>query len=310
MSAAHYWEVIVLAEKVALIDTTTRDGSQSNWAAGMPVGMMDAVLEDIAQSGYRSLDVPMMPLQFKKIIRDLKEDPWEMVRMFGKKAPNITKGSMMPTALRAFSTGGNNREAVKLYIRLIVEMGALNRIQALNHSSSTNAGSAWFIEYIKSLGLELAYAICYYVGTDRHTDEFYAKKTREAVATGADTIYLKDAGGLLDAQSGERIFSVIKENANGLPLEIHSHCTAGMADAAYAAAMRTGCRAFHVGIPPLADGTAQPSVFNTVRNARALGFEVDLDIERIKSVSDRMYLMAKEEGLPADFGPTPYNAAQ
>ena len=36
-----------MGKVINMIDTTTRDGSQSNWAAGMPVGMMDAVLEDV-----------------------------------------------------------------------------------------------------------------------------------------------------------------------------------------------------------------------------------------------------------------------
>ena len=74
-----------MAKVLNFIDTTTRDGSQSNWAAGMPVGMMEAVLEDIDKAGFRSLCVPLMQLQFKKVIRDLKEDPWEMVRMFAEK---------------------------------------------------------------------------------------------------------------------------------------------------------------------------------------------------------------------------------
>ena len=299
-----------MGEKVNFIDTTTRDGSQSNWAAGMPVGMMDAVLEDIDKIGFTHLDCPFMPLQFKKITRDLKEDPWEMIKMFGKKAPNTIKGSMMPNALRAFDTGGNNREAVKLYTKLLVDYGALNRIQTLNHSNSTRPGSNWFTDHCKSMGVVFAYAVCYYMGTNRHTDEFFARKTREGAASDPEAIYLKDAGGLLDVESVRRVFTIMKENAGDIPLEIHGHCTTGLADAVYVEAMKQGCRTFHVGIPPLADGTAQPDLFNTVENALALGFEVDLDMERARSVAKRLRLMAKEEGLPDYYEHTRYKVAQ
>ncbi|MCL1805411.1 MAG: hypothetical protein FWG28_05360 [Clostridiales bacterium] len=300
-----------MSETVHFIDTTTRDGSQSNWAAGMPVGMMDAVMEDLDKVGYRALDIPYMPLQFKKIVRDLKEDPWEMIKMIGKKAPNTVKGSMLGPGLRVFDTGGNNREATTLFLKLLAEYGVLQRVQLMSNINNASPTWKWFIDLTRKLGAEIVYGVCYYIGTTRHTDELYARKTREAVELGADVIYLKDAGGLLDVESVRRVMGIMRENANGIPLEIHSHCTAGMADAVYAEAVKQGCRGFHTGIPPLAEGTAQPTIANTAENMRALGFDIGgVDIERAESISKRMYRMAKEEGLPTDFGPTRYQVAQ
>jgi len=126
---------------------------------------------------------------------------------------------------------------------------------------------------------------------------------------GADVMYLKDAGGLLDIDNVRRVYTIMKENSGGLPTEIHSHCTTGLADAVYVEAMRLGCDGFHTAIPPLSEGTAQPSVFNVAENAKALGFEVNLDIERLERVSGRLCAMAKEAGLPA-FGPTRYKISQ
>jgi len=279
----------------------------------MPAGMMDVVMEDIDKAGFRCLDVPIMPLQFKKIVRDLKEDPWEMVKMIGKKAPRTIKGTMLGGGLRVFDTGGNNREATELFYNMLIEMGALQRVQTLSVASPVgpiDSPGNWFTRWCQQKGLETAHAVCYYMGTTRHTDEWYARVTKSAVDAGMDIIYLKDAGGLLDVESVRRVFQIIKENAPGKTLEIHSHCTAGMADVVYAEAMKMGCNGFHVGIPPMAEGTAQPTVFNTVENAKALGFEPNIDVERLESVAKRMYRMAKEEGLPYDFGPTRYKVAQ
>ena len=296
-----------MAKVLNFIDTTTRDGSQSNWAAGMPIGMMDAVLEDIDKSGFRSLCCPIMQLQFKKVIRDLKEDPWAMVRMFAEKAPNTKKGCILQPSLWPFDIVNFNREAVELFTRLLAEMGALQRVKITGNVMG-HKHYHWFVPFLKKHGLEVVFALCYYI-SPRHTDEYYAEKTKLMVDYGADVMYLKDAGGLLDIDNVRRVFKIMKDNSAGLPTEIHSHCTTGLADAVYVEAMKLGCDRFHVALPPLAEGTAQPSVFNVVENAKALGYEVNLDIERLEHVSKKLYAMAKEAELPT-FGPTRYKVAQ
>jgi oxaloacetate decarboxylase alpha subunit len=126
---------------------------------------------------------------------------------------------------------------------------------------------------------------------------------------GADVMYVKDAGGLLDIDNVRRVFNIMKQNSGDRLTEIHSHCTTGLADPVYVEAMKLGCDGFHVALPPLAEGTAQPSVFNVAENAKALGYEVNLDLDRLHHVSKRLYAMAKEANMPT-FGPTRYKVAQ
>jgi len=296
-----------MAKELQFLDTTTRDGSQSNWAAGMPVGMMDAIMEDLDKVGYRSLCCPLMQLHFKKVIRDLKEDPWEMVKMFGKKAPNTKKGVILQPSLWPFDIVNFNREAIELYHKLLVEYGALQRVQITGNVMGSKHYH-WFVPFNKKLGVEIAFALCYYI-SPRHTDEYYAEKTKMMVDLGADVMYLKDAGGLLDIDSVRRVFPIMKENAPGLPTEIHSHTTTGLADAVYVEAMKMDCDIFHTDIPPLAEGTAHPSILNTLENAEALGYTHSLDVERIKHIEKKLYMMAKEAGLPT-FGPSRFKVSQ
>lgn len=296
-----------MAKVLNFVDTTTRDGSQSNWAAGMPVGMMEAILPDIDEAGFSSICSPIMQLQFKKIIRDLKEDPWAMVRMFGEKAPKTKKGCMLQPSLYPFDVINYNREAVELYMRKLVEMGALQRVQ-ISGDVMGHTHYDTFVPFCKSLGLEVAFALSYYTAA-RYTDQRYKEKIELFRSYGADVIYLKDAGGLLDVDNVKRVFKILLDNNGGLPNEIHGHCTTGLADQVYVEAMKMGCDTFHVALPPLSDGTAQPSVFNVVDNAKALGFEVNLDIDRLKYTSKRLSNMADEAGLP-HFGPSRYSVAQ
>jgi len=297
-----------MAKVLEFIDTTTRDGSQSNWAAGMPVGMMEAILEDIDQSGFKAICSPLMQLHMKKVVRDLKEDPWAMVRMFAEKAPRTKKSCILQPSLWPFDIVNFNREAVELYTRKLAEMGALQRVKITGNVMG-HKHYHWFTPFLKKIGVEVCFGLCYYISR-RHTDDYYAEKTRMMVEDyGADIMYLKDAGGLLDVDSVRRVYKIMKDNSKDLPTEIHSHCTTGLADSVYVEAMRLGCEAYHVALPPLAEGTAQPSVFNVAENAKALGFEVNLDLERLEYASKKLYAMAKEAGLPT-FGPTRFKVKQ
>ena len=67
--------------EVGFLDTTFRDGSQSLWAMGIRHGMMEPIAEDMDRSGFDFIEVPANPIFFKKMIRDLKEDPWSLMKM-------------------------------------------------------------------------------------------------------------------------------------------------------------------------------------------------------------------------------------
>lgn len=280
------------------VDTTFRDGSQSLWAAGMRTGMMEAVAEDIGNAGFRVVEVPVMPINFKKMIRDLKEDPWKLVRMLAEKMPNVTKSFMGEPAIFPFEIINAPVEVVKLFYKRIVETGVLNRVQIMaNIFGNVDKLYPWYLPFLRSLNLEVVLALSYTV-SPRHTDEYYAEKTRELAAMKPDVIYLKDQGGLLTPDRIKTLMPVILENAGGIPVELHSHCTTGLAEAVYMEAVKLGVRTLHTAIPPLADGSSQPSVFNTVKNAGYLGHQTSLDLERIQRASDKLMQIAKEENLP------------
>jgi oxaloacetate decarboxylase alpha subunit len=62
-------------------------------------------------------------------------------------------------------------------------------------------------------------------------------------------------------------------------------------------------------IPPLADGSSNPSVFNVARNAVALGYKVQINEEPLRGVAKHFTACAKAENLP--IGKTPeYDYAQ
>src|SRR5437870_1873561 len=65
----------------------------------------------------------------------------------------------------------------------------------------------------------------------------------------------------------------------------------------------------YTAIPPLADGSSNPSIFNVAANARAMGYQPIVDEEPIRPVAKHFTTIAKQENLP--IGETPeYDYAQ
>ncbi|WP_026573062.1 hypothetical protein [Bacillus sp. UNC438CL73TsuS30] len=298
-----------MAKELQYVDTTLRDGTQSLWAAESRTGMVEAVAEDLDKAGFQVVEVPLMPYNFKKIIRDLKEDPWELTKIVGEKMPNAKKAFMGEPGLVLFELLETPPSVAKLFYDLLIERGALNRVQTMaNIFGNLKTDFPWFLPYLRSKGMEIAHAVAYSI-SPRHTDEYFAKKTKEVAANKPDVIYFKDAAGLLTVESLRRLLPIIIENSNGIPVEFHTHGTTGLADELYVEAMKLGVRTLHTAIPPLAGGSGQPSVFTTVANAKYLDFDHNLDLERIQRISDRLMVVAKADNLPIG-APLEYDYSQ
>jgi oxaloacetate decarboxylase (Na+ extruding) subunit alpha len=293
---------------VRFIDTTFRDGSQSLWASGLRTGMLEAVAESMELAGFDVIEVPVIGVNFKKFVRDLKEDPWEMTRMVARKMPNTVKSCMTGAHIQPFEAPPP-RAIVELFHTVLVATGALNRAQLTANTFGQIEGAfPWIIPLFRKLGLQIALALSYTI-SPRHTDEYYARKTTQILTFKPDAIYLKDQGGLLTVDRLRTLLPAIVKNAQGVPVELHSHCTTGLAPLVYLEALKLGVHRLHTGIPPLANGSAQPSVFNIAGNARLMGYSPTVDLALLQRVADQLAAMGRQDNLPIG-APMQYDYAQ
>ncbi len=153
------------------------------------------------------------------------------------------------------------------------------------------------VDELKGMGMRSVVNIIFSI-SPRHTDEYYARKTREASAMKPYRLCLKDIAGMLTSDRTYTLAKLILENANGIPVEFHAHCNNGLAPFNLLEAVKAGIRILHTSIPPLANGSAQPSVFNVVNNLRALGHKPLLNEKVLAPVEEHFRRCAKEEGLP------------
>ena len=68
-------------------------------------------------------------------------------------------------------------------------------------------------------------------------------------------------------------------------------------------------RILHTAVPPLANGSSQPSVFNIAHNLRALGYTPMVDLKPLEAVEKHFTAVAKKSGLPIG-KPVEYDQSQ
>lgn len=288
--------------KIEVIDTTFRDGQQSLWATRMRTSHMLSMLDDISQAGFSQVDL-VAPIQFDVSVRYLKEDPWERVRILHEKAPS-TKFRALIRSRNIASFDFLPDDVINAWVEQLYANGfrVIGSFDGLNDIDNIAPG----LRRAKELGAQTFGALSY-CESPVHTDELYIAKTKEYLEkTDIDAFMLKDAGGLLTPERIRTLVPAIKDLIGDRPLEIHSHCLTALAPLVYLEAVEHGVDVLHLSIAPLANANGQPAVQSVVRDLKALGYEVDLDMARIAKVSDRLHQIAEDEGKPLG-APVEYN---
>ncbi len=284
---------------LSFVDTTLRDGPQTLWSLNMTTAMMVPALDAISSAGYDAVEV-MSTAEFKKCVRDLKEDPWLRLRTLRSGLPNTGRRFIRGRNVGTFQLLPDSLDA------LWTERIAANGVTELRMSDSSNTASTWRnqVEMVRAYGLGAIINVIY-SHSPKHTDEYYAARTREAAAIRPDRICLKDPGALITPDRVQRLVPIVLANAGGIPVEFHTHCLTGLGAVCTFEAMRLGVACVNTATPPLANGASNPSVFTALANARAIGRTPTIDDTRLPEVEAHFTAVAKQHGFPigerADF---------
>jgi len=280
-------------DQIRFVDTTFRDGHASLWAEGMTTGMMLPVAERMDQAGFKTMEL-IATSHFKKCVRELRDDPWERIRLISKKVTRTPLAIMMGHNITAFDL--TPFSLLKLFMERIAAAG-IKQVQLMDAANDMSFRIPECVGFAREAGLEVSLALIYSY-SPKHSDEYFAQRTRDAATLSPDVIYLKDSGGLLTPERARTVIPAMLEASPSIPIELHSHCTTGLAPICYLEAVKAGCRVLHTAIPPLANGSAQPSLFNVARNLRMLGYQPSIDEEILAPVAQHFTYIAKREGLP------------
>jgi oxaloacetate decarboxylase alpha subunit len=278
-------------EEIRFVDTTIRDGHQSLWAERMSTGMMLPIANNLDEAGFLAIEI-LSGSHVKKAVRELREDPWERIKRVAERAPKT------PLRLIAGRVNTFGFDPPCMY-ELFIERMAANGVRQARISEPWNDLPGWKyrVAVARRFGLDPIVNLIYSV-SPVHTDDYYAERCRQAVTLNPFRLCLKDPGGLLTPERVRTLVPVVLQNASGIPVEIHSHCTTGLGPLVALEAVRLGIRIVNTGVPPLADGSALPSIFNVAHNLRALGYNPIVEEEVLRPVSEHFNVIAHREGFP------------
>jgi oxaloacetate decarboxylase (Na+ extruding) subunit alpha len=281
----------VTIDAIRFVDTTIRDGHQSLWAENMTTGMMLPVAERMDRAGFDAIEL-ISSSHLKKCVRELKEDPWARVKLMSQR---ITR---TPLRLNAGRFSAFDITPKSMY-RLFMERMAANGIREARISEEWNEleGWRWKTEVARDVGINPVLNLIYSV-SPKHSDQYFAQRTRDAASLKVNRLCLKDPGGLLTPERVKTLVPIIFENAGGIPVELHTHCTTGLGPICCVEAVKLGIKIVNTALPPLSDGSSNPSLFNVAKNLRALGYQTLIDEELLKPVSEHFTYIAKREGFP------------
>jgi pyruvate/oxaloacetate carboxyltransferase/biotin carboxyl carrier protein len=282
--------------KIDFIDQTIRDAQQSLWGYVMRTEHMTPIAEIMDKVGYRAIGT-VGSQAFTIQVRNLNEDPWERIRILSKLITRTPlRGSYQTGSLSSFDLS-TPRDIIALWIKRSIANG-VKSFWICDYQENMER-FRYFAEFAKAEGAEVIPSLMY-TSSPVHTSEHWAEKTRmiAAVKHCVDRIMIEDASGVITPEDTRKLMSVVMKNCDGLPIEFHSHCNAGLAPLCYLEAIKAGVTTLHTAVAPLANGTSLPATETILKNARRLGFTSDLDEDALANVSEHFRKIAETEGLP------------
>lgn len=241
-------------------ETALRDGHQSLIATRMTTEEILPAVEIMDQAGYHAMEV-WGGATFDVCMRYLNENPWERLREIRKRAKN-TKLQMLLRGQNLLGYRHYPNDIVERFICKSIENGIdiIRVFDALNDPRNLKKS----FEIIAREGGHCQGAISY-TTSQVHTLEYYLKLAKEMEQMGADSICIKDMSGILTPQNASQLISNLKKTVD-IPLELHTHCTSGIADLTYAKAIEAGIDIIDTAVSAFSGGTSQPTteVFNAV----------------------------------------------
>ena len=279
-----------------IVETSLRDGNQCLWGAlGVDTAKTLTVAPLMERVGYRAIDFTTST-HMGVAVRYKQEDPWERIRAMGEICRD-TPLQFLSTGFRFIAWETASPEFMELAFRTL----ALNGIRRFALADPTNdaASNVEVAKLVKRAGGEQVIGALVYSISPIHDDAHYAAAARTLAASpDIDALYIKDPGGLLTPKRAQTLIPAIMAEIGDKPLELHNHCTIGLAEPACLEAADLGVTAVQCASGGAADGTSNPPITRMIANLKAMGHTVAIDEDAAREVAEYFTALAEAEGLP------------
>ncbi len=266
--------------KLKITETALRDGHQSLMATRLKTEEMIPILKTMDEVGYYAMEV-WGGATFDACIRFLNEDPWERLRLMRKNVKN-TKLQMLLRGQNLLGYRNYADDTVEKFIELSIKNGIdiIRVFDALNDTRNLEAS----VKAIKKYKGHCQCAISY-TTSPIHTTDYYLELVKDMENIGADSICIKDMAGVLTPYNAYDLVKKIKSITN-LPIELHTHCTSGIADMIYMKAVEAGVDIIDTAISPFSGGTSQPPTESLAVTFSEMDRNPELNMDKLLEVAE------------------------
>ncbi len=263
--------------RVRLVDTTFRDAQQSLLGGYLRTEEILPIAAKMDSIGFAAMEA-FGGATFETQLR-IHQDPWEYLRNLNKVTPN--------TPIQALIRGQNlvskrnfADDVVELFIKHAAKCGVdvFRVFDPLNDLRNMEASIAAALKAKRRVQGALSYAI-----SPAHNLELWGSLAKGLVNMGCHEIVIKDTSGLLSPQATWELVTTLKQMVK-VPIDIHSHCSSGMAPMAYMAAVEAGADVLDVAMSPLAWGVSQPAAESVIAALEGGEYDTGLDLDKMWEV--------------------------
>ncbi|MDD1721914.1 MAG: sodium-extruding oxaloacetate decarboxylase subunit alpha [Methanothrix sp.] len=264
--------------RVKLTDTVFRDAHQSLLATRMRTRDMLPIAEKMDQVGFFSLET-WGGATFDTCIRYLNEDPWERLRALKKAMPNTP----MQMLLRGQNLVGYRHYADDV-VDKFVEKAAINGVDIFRIFDAVNdiRNMERSIKAAQKMEKHIQGGISYTI-SPVHSNELFAQFAVRLAELGCDSICIKDMAGLITPKNAHDLIRAVKKEVS-LPINLHTHCTSGMAQMSYFYACQAGVDILDTAMSPLSGGSSQPATESLVASLQGTPYDTGLDLELLTEI--------------------------
>jgi pyruvate carboxylase subunit B len=264
--------------RVKLTDTVFRDAHQSLLATRMRTRDMLPIAEKMDQVGFFSLET-WGGATFDTCIRYLNEDPWERLRALKKAMPNTP----MQMLLRGQNLVGYRHYADDV-VDKFVEKAAINGVDIFRIFDAVNdiRNMERSIKAAQKMEKHIQGGISYTL-SPVHSNELFAQFAVRLAELGCDSICIKDMAGLITPKNAHDLIRAVKKEVS-LPIDLHTHCTSGMAQMSYFYACQAGVDILDTAMSPLSGGSSQPATESLVASLQGTPYDTGLDLELLTEI--------------------------
>jgi pyruvate carboxylase subunit B len=293
-----------MTKKIKFMCTAFRDGFQSAYGARVLTKDFLPAVEAARDAGITYFEAGG-GARFQSLYFYCNEDAFTMMDEFRKTAGPDAELQTLARGVNVVGLDSQSSDIIRLHAQLFKKHGitTIRNFDALNDVRNLIVSGKSIVD------AGLKHQVCITMMelppgcTGAHDPDFYLGILRQIVDAEIpfDSLCFKDASG---SAVPSKVYETIKQARGILPgetfIHFHTHETAGIGLNANKAALDGGADAIDLSMAPCSGGTCQTDILVMWHALRGTGYELDVDINKIREAEEVFKNCMKEYFLPPE----------